>query len=118
MSAWMRGSQGSRKIRGGEIANGRFRAPDPWFRVDGTIAVRRLSPNNRKIEVEDNTNALLVPDMLRTMGFELANAHLGTMDRRTAVSRDLAKRKRGWLSANAKTACEAITRDYADWKAS
>jgi hypothetical protein len=77
-----------------------------------------LSPNNRKIEVEDNSNGLLVPDMLRTMGFELANTHLGTMDRRTAVSRDLAKRKRGWLAANAKTACEAITREYTDWKAS
>lgn len=116
-SAWSRDSRGSRKIRCGDIANGRFRAPDPWFRIDGTIALRRLSPNNRKIEVEDNTNALLVPDMLRSMGFELANTHLGVIDRRTAVGRDLAKRKRGWLSANAKAACEAVTRDYADWKA-
>jgi hypothetical protein len=116
MSAWWRESRGSRKIRCGDIANGRFRAPDPWFRIDGTIAVRRLSPNNRKIEVEDNTNTLLVPDMLRMMGFELANTHFGTMDRRTAVSRDLTKRKRGWLSASTKIACEAITRDYTDWK--
>lgn len=117
MSAWVRNSRGSRKIRAGDIANGRFRPLDPWFRIAGTIAVRRLSPNNRKIEAEETTNSLLVPDMLRTMGFELANTHLGTMDRRAAVSRDLRHRKRGWLSANAKLACEAITRDHAAWKA-
>lgn len=117
MSTWVRGSPGSRKIRSGEIANGRFRAPDPWFRIDGTIAVRRLSPNNRKIEAEENINSLLAPDMLRIMGFELANTHVGTMDRRAAVSRDLRHRKRGWLSENAKRACEAITRDHTAWKA-
>lgn len=117
MSAWVRGSPGSRKIRSGEIASGRFRPLDPWFRIDGTIAVRRLSPNNRKIEAEENINSLLVPDMLRIMGFELANAHLGTMDHWAAVSRDLRRRKRGWLSENAKKACEAITRDHTVWKA-
>ena len=44
-------------IRCGEIADGRFRAIDPWYRVTGGIVVRRLSPNNRKIEARDNTAA-------------------------------------------------------------
>jgi hypothetical protein len=51
------------------------------------------------------------------MGFELANVHLGTADRRDAICRDLEERARGWLSANAHKAAEAITREYQEWKA-
>jgi hypothetical protein len=98
------------------MATGRFRPLDPWFQIKGNIAVRRLSPNNRKIEAEEGASSLLRPDMLRTMGFELANMHLGTMDRRAAISADLRSRKRGWLAASARKACEATMRDYTDWK--
>jgi len=116
-SAWCRQpGMRTRKIRVGEIASGCFRALDPWFQVNGSIAVRRLSPNNRKIEIEESSGSLLQSDMFRSMGFELANVHLGTEDRRAAISRDLVNRKRGWLYASAKKACDAVTRDFADWK--
>jgi hypothetical protein len=48
---------------------------------------RRLSPNNRKIEVEKGKSTLFTSDMLQTMGFELANVHLGTAERRDAIKR-------------------------------
>lgn len=116
-SAWSRVHGGGGKIRGGEIANGRFRPLDPWYRIKKHIVVRRLSPNNRKIEAEENSGSLLTPDMLQMMGFDLANAHLGATDHREAIGQDLKIRKRGWFSANAKTAAGAITREYEEWKA-
>ena len=116
-SAWVRGrGRGGKTLRVAEIANGRFRPLDPWFRVSGNLAVRRLSPNNRKIEAEDAVGNLLMPEMLRAMGFEIANVHLGTGDCGADVGKDLRKRKRGWLTSSAKTAAEAIARDYGDWR--
>lgn len=50
-SAWTRtDKQNGRAVRCMELASGRYRCPDPWFRVTDSLVVRRLSPNNRKIE--------------------------------------------------------------------
>jgi Uncharacterized protein conserved in bacteria (DUF2252) len=116
-SAWLR-VRGRRtgKICAGAIAGGRFRSWDPWFKVNGSIAVRRLSPNNRKIEAGNSAEVLLMPEMLRTMGFEIANVHTGVGASRAEISKDLRVRKAEWLAANAKKAADAVTRDYADWR--
>jgi hypothetical protein len=117
-SAWSRAhGRSNREGRSSEIANGRFRPLDPWYRIKNNVVVRRLSPNNRKIEVEIGESTLFTSDMLQTMGFELANVHLGTAERRDAIKRDLEKRKRGWLTANARKASDATTQEYKDWKA-
>jgi hypothetical protein len=118
-SAWCR-AQGTRhcEVRAGEIANGRFRPLDPWYRIVDDVVVRRLSPNNRKIEAEKRKSMLFTHDMLQTMVFELANVHLGAAERRDAIKRDLDMRKRGWLTCNARTASNAITQEYKEWKAS
>ncbi len=70
---------------------------DPWYRIEGSIVVRRLSPNNRKIEAVDNLSALLSSDMLEAMGLDLANLHSGSEGRAAAIKEDLGKRKPGWL---------------------
>jgi len=116
ISAWSR-ARGSkdRAIRCSEIANGRFRPMDPWYRVKDGVVVRRLSPNNRKIEVGDGSSTLIARDMLQMMGFELANIHLGTARRQDAIKRDLEKRERGWLTANARKAANATAQEYKDW---
>ena len=119
-SAWHRGpGRGGQAIRCAEIANGRFRANDPWYRLEGNLLVRRLSPNNRKIEAEAENGgvSLVTPDMLHAMGLDLANVHLGTGSRRAALLRDLARREADWLRTNAKRAAAAVARDYRDWKA-
>ena len=116
--AWSRAhGLSNRGVRVGEIANGRFRPLDPWYRIKNNVVVRRLSPNNRKIEVEKGKSTLFTSDMLQTMGFDLANVHLGTAERRDAIKRDLENRKRGWLTANARKASDATTQEYKDWKA-
>jgi hypothetical protein len=118
-SAWCRAQVPSaRAVRAGEIANGRFRPLDPWYEVKNDVVVRRLSPNNRKIEVEKGNAALFSRDMLQIMGFELANVHLGTADRRGAIQQDLEQRRRSWLIASARKAADATLQEYKAWKAS
>jgi hypothetical protein len=116
MSAWSRQHRpGESSLQGAQIANGRFRPIDPWYRIEGNLVVRRLSPNNRKIEAEDNISSLLSGDMLEAMGLDLANLHSGSEGSAAAIKADLGKRKAGWLAASAKTAAEAISKDYTEW---
>lgn len=118
MSAWARvHSPKSRKICAGDIANGRFHSLDPWYRIEKSLVVRRLSPNNRKIEVESGIPKLFSNDMLELMGFELANLHLGVADQRSAILRDLGRRKKGWLAEAARRSAKACTQDFNDWRA-
>ena len=116
MSAWARHSRGgSQSQRSKEIAFGRYRAPDRWYDVIDATVVRRLSPNSRKIEVEDDPDELLDSRLLRAMGHELANVHLGTGNRRAAIDRDLSERKGGWLRAAAATAAEFVVAEHKEW---
>ncbi len=104
----------------GEAARGRFRSPHPWYAASGNLLVRRLSPNNRKIDVEDKRDAarLLHPDLLWAMGRDLAGVHLGVRDRREPLKKDLAKCKKRWFRASVEVAAEFVTREHAEWKKS
>ena len=84
-SAWnLPKDRGGFSIRWNEIATGHYRAPDPWFRLTDNIVVRRLSPNNRKIEAKKpkDREVLLSEQMLKAMGRELSSIHLGSTEGR------------------------------------
>jgi len=113
--AWALAHKGSRReIRYDQIATGRFRPLDPWHRVNAGILVRRLSPNNRKLEVDDGAVAFST-DVLQLMGFDLANVHLGSASS-DQLADDLRKRKRGWLADTSRRAADAVSNDYREWK--
>jgi hypothetical protein len=116
-SAWWRvpGRTGT-AIKSKEIATGRFRAADPWFTVRDDLVLRRLSPNNRKIEVDDNLSALLGPDMLWAMGRDLACVHAGTDDRRDALDAYLKDHGRGWLLDAAEKMAAAVRTEHLAFK--
>jgi hypothetical protein len=116
-SGWTRahGHQGGR-LRVQDISDGRYRAPDPWFSANNKVVVRRLSPNNRKVEVEAQPGALLSRPMLQAMGHELANIHLGTGDRRNAIARDFRRRSRGWLHRATRAAAVAVSKEFKEWR--
>ena len=100
-----------------DIANGTYRAPDPWYAVNDGIVVRRLSPNNRKVEVEQRADFLLTADMHSVMGRELANIHIGTAGASAAaIGDDIKSRKRKWLVSAAEDAAKAVTAEYKQWK--
>lgn len=100
-------------IRCKEIAIGRFRAPDPWFGLrDDNLVVRRLSPNNRKIEMNDSLSSLLAADMLWAMGRDLAAVHADVADRREALDTYLKDYGRGWLLDAAEKMASAVRTEY------
>jgi uncharacterized protein (DUF2252 family) len=101
---------------GALLAAGRFRAPDPWYQMHRTVVVRRLSPNARKIEVKNHPDDLADPAMLRAMGYELANVHLGTADVSKAIRNDLDHRGNKWLIRAAETAAEFVSADFKEWR--
>ncbi|TWT05778.1 DUF2252 family protein [Reyranella sp. CPCC 100927] len=112
-SAWTRvPGRPDAGIRCQEIATGRFRAPDPWFAQHGDLVVRRLSPNNRKIEVDDNLSALLAADMLWAMGRDLAAVQAGVGDRRDTLDTYLKDYGRGWLLDAAEKMASAVRTEY------
>jgi hypothetical protein len=118
-SAWglSKGRDAKAPIRCGEAAGGRYRPVDPWFRIETDIVVRRLSPNNRKIEADDDAGVLLAPAMLEAMGADLAGVHLGIGDHRAGIAKDLGRRKSNWLLDDANKMAAATTRDFKAWKA-
>lgn len=116
-SAWsLAAGDHTSSILAGDIMGGRYRSPDPWIRIGDGIATRRLSPNNRKIEAASSDIRLEGPRMLRAMGFELANVHLGTDADAATIKRDLTSRKSGWLAASADQAAKLVLADYKQFK--
>lgn len=115
-SGWVLATGGAQKLRVQEILSGKYRAPDPWVRVYGNVVVRRLSPNSRKIELEQDAKVLLGERILHKMGHELANVHLGTGDSKARVWAHFSARNTGWLRDAAKAAADFVAGDYRQWK--
>jgi hypothetical protein len=116
VSAWsLHHTPAATVFRSEQVAAGRFRAPDPHYRLSDGIIVRRLSPNSRKIEAEHAADDLIAPRMLEAMGREIANCHCGDMDRISAVRADLEHRSGGWLREAAKAAARAVIQEQAEF---
>lgn len=119
-SGWTRAHGGGTHLFLDQIAFGKYRTPDPWYAASGSLLMRRLSPNNRKISGEDLRDAarLLHPDLLWCMGRELAAIHLGARDQRDALRKDLETRKRRWFHTHVESAAQFVSKEYAEWKKS
>lgn len=94
------------------------RAADPFVQMKGSWIVRRLSPHCRRIELAALPAARDEKRLLRSMGFEVANIHLGTPVARAKIARDLKKRGQGWLHASAEKMLKQSARDWEDWRRS
>jgi hypothetical protein len=116
-SAWTRvKGRGAQTIRCYEIATGAHRAPDPWYALTDDVIVRRLSPNNRKLDAETHPLELIDKKMLRVMARDLAAIHVGFMDARKSIGADLAKRKDGWLADAIKRAAAFVRAEQRGWR--
>jgi len=116
-SAWSRvKGRGPRTVRCYEIATGAHRAPDPWYALTDAVIVRRLSPNNRKLDAETHPLELIDKKMLGLMARDLAAIHLGVKGNRKAISGDLARRKNGWLADAVQRAASFVRGEQREWK--
>jgi hypothetical protein len=112
---WAQGHK-SQKSSFLELANGPYRAPDPFLHVRDKFILRRISADSRKIELGDDAGLTVRLELLRAMGFDLASIHAAGSPGVRALRADLKKRPRNWLNAAAKTAAAAVRRDYEEWR--
>jgi uncharacterized protein (DUF2252 family) len=134
-SGWSLAHGGSRRLRCAEVATARYRSPDPYYALFGRVLLRRLSPNDFKIEAKPkggkqkekekkeethklvDRKALVDAPVLEAMGHELASIHRGTPRRRKAILADIEGRDAGWLHAAAKSAQKQVEADFKAWSA-
>ncbi|WP_431285090.1 DUF2252 family protein [Humitalea sp. 24SJ18S-53] len=90
-SAWAAAHAGTPLVcRAVEAARGAHRATDPCLAFRDGVAVRRLSPNNAKFEVDEHPELLLSADMLRAMGRDIAGVHAATAGAVAAILDEIA----------------------------
>ncbi|MEO3474145.1 DUF2252 family protein [Roseomonas sp. CAU 1739] len=93
-SAWLRVVPAAPFLcRAAEVAQGAYRAPDPFLTFHDGVAVRRLSPNNSKLEAKDHAERLLDPEMLDAMGRDLAGIHAATPGAAAHILAEIAQGK-------------------------
>jgi hypothetical protein len=91
------------------------RCRDPFVHANGLWLGRRLSPHCCRIPMDDLPTKRDEAHLLRAMGWETANVHLGSRSAIGAVARDLAKRPARWLHSASAAMAQAVTRDWKDW---
>jgi hypothetical protein len=99
-----------------------IRTPDPFFQVHDHWLIRQLAPDVAKIELPrgaDDERLPLAPDVLRLMGWETANIHIGSRSpddlagRLSALERENGK---AWLVQGAEAMIACTKMDYKRWK--
>jgi hypothetical protein len=112
---WASRGNGSRKILYQEILDRAVRCPDAFVKLQGRWIVRRLAPDCSRIELAALPKERDERLLLRAMGFETANVHLGT-GVAAAIQRDLRKRGSGWLHDAAAQMTRAVEKDWKAWR--
>jgi hypothetical protein len=113
---WANEGKGPKKMFYEEIINNAVRALDPFVHLRGRWILRRLSPHCCRIELATLTEKRDEERLLRAMGFETANIHLGSKDAIRAVRRDLGKRKPEWLHEAAREMTKLVLEDWEEWR--
>ena len=94
-----------------------LRAADPFVRIKQDWIIRRLAPYCSRVDLASLPKQREESKLLRAMGFELANVHLGTKGAQKKIQADLKKRPKTWLHKTATELKQATLVDYEQWKA-
>jgi len=114
---WAGGCKGSARILYQEILDHAVRCCDPYVKQKGRWIVRRLAPDCSRIDLSDLPKERPERVLLHAMGFETANAHLGSQKARV-IQADLAKRGNSWLPKAAEEMLKAVREDWDGWRES
>jgi hypothetical protein len=113
---WAKDHQGPPEILYQTIISRAVRCLDPFVQLRGRWIVRRLSPHCSRIEL----SALRAPGkelrLLRAMGSETANIHLGSTTARKPILRHMQKQKPKWLHEAVEAMLNAVRADWKAWK--
>jgi hypothetical protein len=101
-------------IHAGSLLRRAVRVPDPFFAVRHQWIVRRLAPDCSRIELNELPRRRDEQKLLRAMGWETANLHLGT--RRAHVGADLKARPHRWLERTASAMADLVSDEWREWR--
>ncbi len=94
-----------------------MRCPDPQIEVRDGWLVRRLSPDCSRMELATLPKPRDEGRLLRAMGWEAGNIHLGTRGAGKAILADLKGRKSAWLREAATNMGRLVRADWKEWRA-
>jgi hypothetical protein len=114
---WAADCKGSSRILYQEILDTAVRCCDPYVKQKSKWIVRRLAPDCSRIELSELPKERSERTLLRAMGFETANVHVGSKKAR-AIQADLKKRGAGWLASAAQAMLKAVNQDWDEWRKS
>ncbi len=98
-----------------KILDRSIRCADPYVKLKGRWILRRLAPDCARIELSALPAVRDEIRLLRAMGWETANVHLGTL-KAAAIRHDLARRPRKWLFDAAAKMTGAVGDDWEQWR--
>src|SRR4029079_19301670 len=93
---WANDGRGPDKILYGRVLARAVRCRDPFVPLKGSGIGRRVSPDCSRVEIASLPEQRDEIKLLRAMGFEAANIHLGSVKGK-AILKDLKQRDGGWL---------------------
>jgi len=100
-------------ITGPKLLARAVRTRDPYLTFHDKWIVRRLAPDCSRIELAELPRVRDEERLLRAMGAETGNMHLGRRDR--AILSDVRKRPRRWLDRAAGAMADAVEDDWRRW---
>ncbi|HEY0526855.1 MAG TPA: DUF2252 family protein [Stellaceae bacterium] len=118
-AVWAAGTRGDRMkddIRYNDILDLAVRCPDPILRLKDDWVIRRLAPDCSKIDIGALPKKREERKLLRAMGWEIANIHLGSRRAMKQVRRDLDERPAAWLTEAAHRMADAVQADWKVWR--
>jgi len=112
---WASG-RGSGAILSAALVDTAVRVPDPGLRLRRRWVIRRMAPHCARIELADLPDRRSDDRLLRSMGYETANIHLGTKGARRLIARELDRLHPRWLHRLTARLVEATERDWRAWR--
>ena len=113
---WAKDHEGPSEILYQTIISRAIRCLDPFVQLRGRWIVRRLSPHCSRIELATLKAQGKELRLLRAMGWETANIHLGTRTARQPILRHMQKQKPKWLHRATEAMLDAVHDDWKAWK--
>ncbi len=114
---WAHSAHAAGRIHYLDAISGAVRCPDPMVEVREAWLIRRLSPDCSRIELSMLPKRRDEARLLKAMGWEAGNIHLGTRGAAKAILVDLTHRRQGWLREAATRMARLVRADWKEWRA-
>jgi len=107
---------GSSRILYRQIIGQAVRVADPFLQIAQPWLLRRLAPDCSRIPLASLPKQKDEISLLRVMGWETANIHLGTKGAGKKILQDLRKRPAKWLRETTAAMAQSTEEDWKSWR--